>query len=381
MRADGGIWRGTLVVLLMLGGLTACKQKGPGHAFDPMLQRLPPSAHAWLMLDAQAAAEHYASAWKTLRALPVCQAQPELGKRIDDLRAIADGGLVLARKNLGFDPLSDIQRIAGAVIFEQDAKPRMALVVQGRFPADVPKRMFPEAQEEKQGEQRTYVTPGGGPDLALLGTETLLLADKGLLKGMLSAKALPEAVFKQHPSLKQKLAPDFVFRLSVGAPLWLSKALQAVRTQPGVSALMGFDHLELEWDSLLRLAIAGKDEKAANNAEDILGALTELNQAGIWAIRSAVQLALAAELEGMEDMPGWLKEAIRDPKPWLASLEALAPAPKVAPKINRQGTRVSMEMPVEGLQALLVWALPVVLPTWLSGGGLSVSSVTAGGTP
>ncbi|MBW2703333.1 MAG: hypothetical protein JRF33_21150 [Deltaproteobacteria bacterium] len=372
MNAGNRTWCLGIIPLLLVGLFAGCKNDAPPHAFEGLLQRLPDRADAWLMLDAQAAAGRYQAFWQELRQLPLCKAEPHLEQQLDDLQAIVNGGLVLAKTKLGFDPLKDLEKIAAAVVFDPKADPRMVVVVKGKLPADTPKRLFPEAREEKRGQQLVYVTPGDGPDLAMLAGDMLILADKSMMDAALKPKKLPEAVKKKHPCLQNVLGKDFVLRLSVHMPGWLGDQLHGMTQQPGVTALMGLKLLEIEWNQSLRMALVGVDTKGADHAEDLLAALAELNVAGHWALRSAVQLLLAAELEAIEEIPTWLAKALEDPKPWLASMDRLSPKSAAAPEVSREGHRVALKLKADGLQAMVVWALPIAMAIFSFGAPTAV---------
>jgi len=374
-----------MMPLMLISLFAGCKQAAPPHAFETLLQRLPDRADAWLMLDAQAAAGRYRAFWQELRQLPICKAEPQLGQQLDDLQAMVNGGLVLAKTKLGFDPLKDLKQIAAAVIFDPKANPRMVVVVKGKLPADTPTRMFPESHEEKRGGQVVYVTPGDGPDLAMLAGDMLILADKSMMDAALKPKKLPENTKKKHPNLLRILGKDFVLRLSVHMPGWLGDQLHGMTQQPGVTALMKLKLLEVEWDQSLSMALEGVDAKGADHAEDLLAALAELNLAGHWALRSAVQLLLAAELEAIEEIPTWLAKALEDPKPWLASMERLSSKSDTPPRVHREGHRVSLELKADGLQAMVIWALPVAIAAFSSGAPAAVlpglAGIENGGAP
>ena len=385
MNAGNRTWRLGMTPLLLISLFAGCKKTAPPHAFDALLQRLPDQADAWLMLDAQAAAGRYRAFWQELKQLPICTAEPQLGQQLDDLQAIVSGGLVLAKTKLGFDPLKDLKQIAAAVVFDPKASPRMVVVVKGKLPADTPKRLFPEAREEKRGGQVVYVTPGDGPDLAMLAGDILILADKSMMDAALKPKKLPENTKKKHPSLLRVLGKDFVLRLSVHMPGWLGDQLHGMTQQPGVTALMRLKLLEVEWDQSLRMALEGVDAKGADHAEDLLAALAELNLAGHWALRSAVQLLLAAELEAIEEIPAWLAKVLKDPKPWLASMDRLSSKSETPPKVRREGHRVTLELKADGLQAMVIWALPLAMATFGLGAPTAIlpglTGIGNGGAP
>jgi type II secretory pathway pseudopilin PulG len=348
-----------LLAALVLAGCLA----GPARGADlaELLAGLPPETDLVMVSDLAAWGRVYEKAWAELQATPAVAENPEARNLLGMQKALVDSALGTLRTQLGLDPLKDLGWVALGLVFPRGpGEPRGVILVEGKFPADLPARLRPELVPEKLDGLEVWSLV----DMKLVveaGRRAVLASDLALLKQALSAREIPAELARHLPEMTGRPGPELLLRLAVGLPPAAREELLAEPDFPAVSLVGGLRWLQLDLDQAgIQLALGCEGEKSLRKAERLLTGLGEAFLAGSYTWRTYAYAALGLDLGDLPMLPVQLKGMLANRASLEKSVEQYLPRPTGRPEVKR----------LDGVARLVV-------PEQLTRGGLMISGVLA----
>lgn len=366
------------LVLALLAALAGCSRDKPAAAkpkgpFATLVSRLPAESDLVLLADLHRMAESVSGLQQDLLALPVVEEH-------HDLKRLLEGQLSLVRvmttglgKELGLDPMRDLERAALGVTLPDGADPGLVLAVEGSFPDDLFGRLGGGPVEGKLAGHRVWRV-GDRLQGVVLEKRLLLVADRAHLQSALDAGAgkTGEQLAAAHPHLFAGAKRDFTLRASFVVPGWLRERLAGARGFPLTSTLAGVDDLFVEVADGFVLAAGCKDARVAENLRALLEAESRMMTGTHHLLRGAAWWLLAMDLDALPEIPGEAGEVaasvLADREALQATLEQVLAAPKAPPPVTVEGLRVTLHAGPEALQGNLLlvgMAATVAVPAFI----------------
>jgi len=346
------------------------KPQGP---YASLAARLPAGSDLVLLADLHRMAQGISDLQQDLLGLPAVKNNPALQRQLEgqlSLVRVLTAGL---GKELGLDPMRDLERAALGVTLPDGADPGLVLAVEGSFPDDLFGRLGGSPVEEKPAGHQVWRV-GDGLQGVVLEKRTLLVADRAHLQPALDASAneAGKKLVAAHPRLFSADAPEFKLRVSLVVPGWLRKRLAGVRDFPLTSTLAGVDDVLVEVADGFALSAGCKDARVAENMRALLEAESRMMTGTQHLLRGAAWWLLVMDLDALPEIPGEAGELVasvlEDREALLATLEQVLPAPKAPPPVMMQGRRVTLKAGPEALQGNLLlvgMAAAVAVPAFI----------------
>jgi len=364
--------RRMLLLTLPWWALLACARPSSSGddlgAFEPLLKRLPADADLVLLVDTAQAGRSFHALLARLEHTPWVAQNPGLQAIWRQQRGMLDAALAAAKTSLGFDPFADLTRLAAAVRIPQEGEPPLVVVAEGRFPPDLPGKLFPEARTESMGGQTVY-RADIGPDAAVIEGRLLLLADRDSMPGCLAGGTDREALLNRHHGLRGVLPPGFISRLSFAPPAWLKAQADAGGRQPLISTLAELRSLRLDIGDELCLAAEASTDPAAESLQLMFEGWRDLMTGGQDLVRGYLLMVLGMDLQELPGLPPELRDALKNRSAAVASLREFFPAQTPAPRLNRSGRSLSLHASPEmaaGNASILGIAAAIAIPAFIN---------------
>ena len=366
--------------LVCIGVLATCSflalpTAEAGKDFEALLDHLPSDSELVILIDLSEGNDLLNGLLSKIQNTAVVAQSPELKKMVQQQRAMMETELAARRVELGFDPLKDIKRVVVGVSVKNPAKPKLVVVFQGKFPADVGKRLGKGAEAELVEAIEAYRVDG---EMMVSATgDKVVLASAEHIVAAVQAKN--SAAFAElHPGLLAPQAKGFFLRMSFVVPDMLRSLAQAEEARPVATLVRSLIHVTVEVDERTVIGLACTDAAGAERAEYLAKAQREFMIGGAHMWRAYAQFALGFDLANVPGLPPQVAKALQNRAALEKTVDEFFPQPGAKPVVTKNGNTVTLTAPPEMMQGsvfVLGIAAAVAIPALVSYQSQSKASV------